>query len=157
MHGFSFRIFEYEIEVQDVISPRCLNQSLITSILWMRKQVKNMKKSNGTRIWCLGSSNFSKIQGPSFPFAKNNAFIREIGRDRSMSGRLAIDGRDHASVDRNGAIKSHLSDHRWRIRMCLCYTLRKDASLDGLSDLHRTVTIRRGFHRLRVISVVRTL
>ena len=70
-----------------------------------------------------GQFKFLKIQGPSFPFAKNNAFIGEIGRDRSMSGRLAIDGRDHASVDQNGAIKSHLSDHRWRIRMRLCYTL----------------------------------
>ena len=29
-----------------------------------------------------------------------------------MKGCLAIDGRDEASVDRNGMIKSHLSDQR---------------------------------------------
>ena len=43
---------------------------------------------------------------------KNSVFKGEIGHDRLMSGRLAIDGRDHVSVDRNGAIKSHPSDHR---------------------------------------------
>ena len=32
MHGFSFRIFEDEIEVQDVISPRSLDKILISSI-----------------------------------------------------------------------------------------------------------------------------
>ena len=33
MHGFSFRVFEDEIEVQDVISPSSLNQTLISSSL----------------------------------------------------------------------------------------------------------------------------
>ena len=35
-----------------------------------------------------------------------------------MKGRLAIDGRDHASFDRNGAIKSHPFDQRWNVRIC---------------------------------------
>ena len=42
---------------------------------------------------------------------------RKLGRNRPMNERLAIDGRDDASVDRNGAIKLHLSDHRWRTEM----------------------------------------
>ena len=66
MHGFSFRIFEDEIEVQDVISPRSLDQILISGTPWMQKRVKNMKKSNDTRIGCLDSLNFSKIQGRNF-------------------------------------------------------------------------------------------
>ena len=47
MHGFSFRIFEDKMEVQDVISPKSLNQTLISSIPWMRKCIKNTKKSIG--------------------------------------------------------------------------------------------------------------
>ena len=50
MHGFSFCVFEDEIEVQDVISPRSLNQILISRTPWTRKRVKNAKKSIGTRI-----------------------------------------------------------------------------------------------------------
>ena len=61
MHLFSFRIFEDEIEVQDVISPRSLDQNLISSTPWTQKCIKSMKKSNNTRIGCLDSSNFSKI------------------------------------------------------------------------------------------------
>ena len=45
-HGFSFRVFEDDIEVQDVISPKSLYQTLISSIPWMRKCIKNTKKSN---------------------------------------------------------------------------------------------------------------
>ena len=123
MHGFSFRIFEDKIEVQDVISPRSLDQIPISSAPRMRKCIKNTMKLNGTRIGSMGGSNFSKIQGQSFPFAKNIAFIGEIGRDRSMSGHLAIDGRDHMSVDQNGVIKLHPSNHRWRIKMRPRYTL----------------------------------
>ena len=43
MHGFSFSIFEDEIEVQDVISPLSLDQILISSIPWMGKCIKNTK------------------------------------------------------------------------------------------------------------------
>ena len=43
MHGFSFRVFEDEIEVQDVISPSSLDQTLISSSLWMRKCIKNTR------------------------------------------------------------------------------------------------------------------
>ena len=50
MHSFSFRIFEDEIEVQDVISPRSLDQIPISSTPWTRKRVKNAKKSNDTQI-----------------------------------------------------------------------------------------------------------
>ena len=50
MHGFSFRIFEDEIEVQDVISPLSLNQIPISSAPRMRKCIKNAMKLNGTQI-----------------------------------------------------------------------------------------------------------
>ena len=41
MQGFSFRIFEDESGVQDVISSFSFNQSLISSIQLKRKWVKN--------------------------------------------------------------------------------------------------------------------
>ena len=46
MHGFPFRVFEDEIEVQDVISLLSDDQILISNIPWTWKRVKNMKKSN---------------------------------------------------------------------------------------------------------------
>ena len=50
MHGFSFRIFEDEIEVQDVISPKSLDQTLISSIPWMRKYIKNIRNQMALEI-----------------------------------------------------------------------------------------------------------
>ena len=79
MHGFSFRVFEDEIEVQNVISSRSLNQNLISSTPWTWKCVKNMKKSNDTRIGCLDNSNFSKIQGPSFPSRRTRYLKEKLG------------------------------------------------------------------------------
>ena len=49
MHGFSFRVFKNEIEVQDVISSKFLDQTLISSIPWMRKCIKNTR--NWIVIW----------------------------------------------------------------------------------------------------------
>ena len=66
MHGFSFRIFEDEIEVQDVISPLSWDQIPISSTPWMWKCIKNTKKLNWHSNWCLDSLNFSKIQGRLF-------------------------------------------------------------------------------------------
>ena len=79
MHGFSFHVFEDEIEVQDVISPRSLDQILISNIPWTQKRVKNINKSNGTRIVCLDSSNFSKIQRRSFHSRRTVYLNRKLG------------------------------------------------------------------------------
>ena len=43
MHGFSFCIFEDEIEVQDVISLKSLDQNPISSAPQMRKCIKNTR------------------------------------------------------------------------------------------------------------------
>ena len=45
MHGFSFRIFEDEDGVEDVISPHSFNQISISNAPWTRKRVKNTNKS----------------------------------------------------------------------------------------------------------------
>ena len=44
MQGFSFRIFEDESGVQDLISSNSLNQSLQLNIQWKRKWVANIEK-----------------------------------------------------------------------------------------------------------------
>ena len=66
MHGFSFRVFEDEIEVQDVISPLSFNQIPISSTPWMRKCIKNTMKldwhSNG--VWKVRISR--KFKGEAF-------------------------------------------------------------------------------------------
>ena len=46
IHGFSFRDFEDEDDVQDVISPYSLDQFSTSNAPRMRKCVKNAKKSN---------------------------------------------------------------------------------------------------------------
>ena len=46
MHDFSFRVFEDEIDVQDVIFPLSFNQTLISNGLWMQKCIKNTRKLN---------------------------------------------------------------------------------------------------------------
>ena len=45
IHGYSFRDFEDEDGVQDVISPHSFNQFLISNAPWMWKCVKKRKKS----------------------------------------------------------------------------------------------------------------
>ena len=56
---------------------------------------------------------------------------------------LAINGRDHASVDQNGAIKSHPFDQRWKAEMSPRCALEGMRRFDGPSDLHPAVTINR--------------
>ena len=82
MHGFSFRIFEDKIEVQDVISPRSLDQILISSIPWMRKRVKNAKKSNDTQIVVSRQFDFLENLRGSLLFAKNIVFIEQKRHNR---------------------------------------------------------------------------
>ena len=115
MHGFSFHIFEDKIEVQDVISPRSLDQIQISSIPWMRKRVKKMKKSNDTRIGCLDNLNFLKIQGRNFHSRRIVYLKGKIGRKRLMKECIAINS--HNLFDQNGAIKLHLYDQRWSTEM----------------------------------------
>ena len=57
---------------------------------------------------------FLKNSRAKLPFAKNSAFIGEIGHDRPIKRHIAINCCDEASFDQNGAIKLHLSDQRLR-------------------------------------------
>ena len=50
MHGYSFRDFEDEDGIQDVISPYSLDQFLISNTPRTRKRVKKRKKSNDAWI-----------------------------------------------------------------------------------------------------------
>ena len=56
MHGFSFRIFEDEDGVQDVISPRSLDQFLISNAPWTQKCIK--KKFKSMDAWIVVSRQF---------------------------------------------------------------------------------------------------
>ena len=67
MQGYSFRIFENEDEVPDVISSSSFNQSLILSIQLKRKRVKNTLEQTARdlefyteRIWRLIANGFSQ-------------------------------------------------------------------------------------------------
>ena len=61
-----------------------------------------------------GKFKFLENSKAKLPFAKNKLFKGEIGRNRPMKRRIAINDRDEASFDRNGVIKSHPSDQRSR-------------------------------------------
>ena len=66
MHGFSLRVYEDEIEVQDGISPFSLNQTMISSIPWMRKCIKNTRNQLALEIgvWTVQISR--NFKGASF-------------------------------------------------------------------------------------------
>ena len=67
-----------------------------------------------------GQFEFVKISRASSSVAKNTVFKGEIGRNRPMKRRHLINGRDEALFDQNGAIISHPSDQRSKIRMHPC-------------------------------------
>ena len=54
-----------------------------------------------------------------------------------------MNGRDHASVDRNGAFKLHPFNQRWKVKMRPRCALEGMRPFDGPSDLHPVVTINR--------------
>ena len=60
---------------------------------------------------------FLKNSRASLFVAKNQLFKDEIGRNRLMKRRIAINSQDEASFDQNGAIKSHLSDQQSRVEV----------------------------------------
>ena len=70
-----------------------------------------------------GQFEFLKISRARSSVAKNSVFKGKIGPNCPMKRHLAIDGRDHASFDRNGAIISHPSDQRSKIKMRPFYAL----------------------------------
>ena len=63
-----------------------------------------------------------------------------------MKRHLTIDGRDEASFDQNGAIKSHLFDQRWKAEMSPRCALEGMRRFDGPSDLYPAATINRKVH-----------
>ena len=64
-----------------------------------------------------GQFEFLEDSRAKLPFMKNKLFKGEIGCNRLMKGRIAINGCDEASFDRNSVLKSFTSDHRWRAEM----------------------------------------
>ena len=62
IYDYSFRDFEDEDDVQDVISPNSLNQILISYTPQTRKQVKKFKKSKDSQI--LVSRQFDLLENP---------------------------------------------------------------------------------------------
>ena len=122
MHGFSFRIFKDEIEVQDVISPLSFDQIMISSILWMRKCIKNTRNQMAHESG-VGTFEFLENSRASSSVAKNTYLKKIFWVRPSIKRHLAIDDHDHAVFDRNGAIISHQSDQRSKIRMRPRYAL----------------------------------
>ena len=73
-----------------------------------------------------------------------------------MKRRLAIDDRDHASIDQNGVIKLHPFNQRWKAEMSPHRMKKEVRRLDRPSNLHRAVTINHKVHRSRLIMTVIT-
>ena len=121
--AFHSKFLKTKIEVQDVISPLSLDENSISSTPWTRKRVKNTRKLNWYLNGVLTVRILSKIQGQNLP-SRRTAFKEvRIGRSRPMKGRITINGHDEALFDQNGAIISHSSDQKSKIRMCPRYAL----------------------------------
>ena len=80
MHGFSFRVFEDKIEVQDVISPWSLDEILISSTPWTQKWVKNAKKSNDTLI----------VVSRQFDYLKNSRGVFSVEEQFNLKGNWGV-------------------------------------------------------------------
>ena len=99
MHGFSFRVFEDEIEVQDVISPSIsqsksdFKHSLDAETSQEHEEIKWHSKLVS------GQFEFLKILRASLSVAKNKLFKDKIGRNRPMKRRITINSHDEASFD----------------------------------------------------------
>ena len=140
MHGFSFRILEDEIEVQGVISSLSRSKSdfKCSSDAEMHQECNELEWYSN---WCLDSSNFLKIQGRVLPSRRTVYLKGEIGHDRPMKRRIAINGRDEASVDRIIAIKSDPSDQRSRVEVSPRVLIWNVASLDHPLDFNPTIAM----------------
>ena len=99
IHDFSFRNFEDEDDIQDVISPYSLDQFLISNTPRTQKRVKKGKKSKDS--WTVVSRQFDftwKSKGSVF-VPKNIEFIEKFGVTVGSNGLIAINDRDDAPVD----------------------------------------------------------
>ena len=72
IHGFSFRDFDDEDEIQDVISPYSLDQFLISNTPQMQKCVKKLKKSKDSQI--MVSRQFDLLENPRVDFRCEEQF-----------------------------------------------------------------------------------
>ena len=106
-----------------MISPYPLNQFSISNTPRTWKHVKKRKKSIDSRILVSRQFDFTRKSKGKFRLTKNIGFIGEKGRNYQMMWFIMINGPDEASLDQNGAIKSHPSDRRWRAEVCPCRAL----------------------------------
>ena len=79
IHGFSFRDFEDEDGVQDVISPYSLYQFLISNTPRTQKHFKKVKKSKDSQIFVSRQFDFTRKSKGKFPSQRKLGFIEELG------------------------------------------------------------------------------
>ena len=72
IQGFSFRDFEDEDGIQDVISPYSLDQFMNSNTPWTQKHVKKVKKSKDSQIVVCGQFDFTQKLKGSVSVAKNS-------------------------------------------------------------------------------------
>ena len=138
MHGFSFRIFEDEIEVQDVISPQSPDQIPISNTPWMQKRVKNAKKSNSTRI----------VVSRQFDYVDNSRATFFVEKQFNLKGNLGV------TVDLTDSSRSTIAMRRLLIESSW---LSPEQSIDdeGLRFVHVFKWRGASFHRMRWIFIGR--
>ena len=72
IHDFSFRDFEDEGDIQDVISPYSLYQFLISNTPRTRKRVKKVKKSKNSQIVVTRQFDFTQKSKGSISIVKSS-------------------------------------------------------------------------------------
>ena len=138
MHGFSFRVFEDEVEVQDVISPRSLDQILISNAPRMRKCIK--KRFKPMDAWIVVSKQFNFTQKSKGVFVHEEQFY--LKRKRGITVRSTVDSRSMVTMERllvNRCFYLMIVDEGSR---CIFIAWRRKC-VDSLwaLDLHRAVLI----------------
>ena len=150
MHGFSFRVFEDEIEVQDVFSPLSSDKTLISSSLWMRKCIKNTRNQMALEIgvWTVQISR--NFKGNSFRH-EELIFKGWIWARLSDEGAHRDQRSDEASFRKSLCLIDDcpIGDEGFR---CVHVTRRRRCVVSSHSfDLHLMVTINRKILRSQLI------
>ena len=92
MHGYSFRDFEDEDGIQDVISPYSFDQFFISNALRTWKCVKNAKKSIDSLIVVSRQFNFTRDSKGKVLSRRKFGFIEYFGHNHRINGRITING-----------------------------------------------------------------
>ena len=128
IYGFSFRDFEDEDGIQDVISPYSLYQFMISNTPRTPKHVKKVNKLNDSRIVVSRQFDFTQKSKGKFSSRRTFKFIEYFGRNSWMRRFITINGPDEVSLGESMLLSRVRSIAIEGLR-CIHITRRRETSI----------------------------